>query len=67
MPEWDKFAAKASGKAVVEKVNCSENPSECQGIRGVPHVVFSSDSSQAVYPGERTSTGLYNFLERFSS
>ena len=67
MPAWDQFASKASGMAEVEKVNCAVDSSACAGIRGVPHVVFSSDKSEIVYPGERTPDALYNFLERFSS
>lgn len=67
MPAWSQFASKASGKADIQEVNCATNPSMCAGIRGVPHVVFSTDKSEVVYPGDRTTDGLYSFLERFSS
>ena len=67
MAAWDQFASQASSKADVEKVNCATHPQLCAGIRGVPHVVFSVDNKEVVYPGERTPGALYNFLERFST
>lgn len=65
MAAWDEFAS--SAKASCQKINCAENSEACAGIRGVPHVVFSTDKNETVYSGERTSSGLNSFLERFSS
>ena len=62
---WDSFANK--GGAKFEKINCNENPELCQGIRGVPYVVFESNKGQVVYPGNRTEQDLSEFLNRFSS
>ena len=67
MAEWNQFEAQASGRADIQKINCATDPSACAGIRGVPHVVFSTDVGDTVYPGDRTAAALSNYLDRVSS
>jgi len=64
-PIWKEFVAQ--GGAVFKEINCAENPSQCQGVRGVPWVVFSKNGSQGTpYSGPRDKASLCAFLKQMS-
>lgn len=63
MPAWNSFA---NGKRGVEKIDCSQNPQLCSGVKGVPHVVFSDKLTNVVYTGNRTPEDLTSFFNFFS-
>jgi hypothetical protein len=69
MKEWGMFSDQmiSSGECETYSVNCSEDAALCAAVTGVPHVVFSDDVGEVVYPGERTAAGMTTFLRKFKS
>jgi thiol-disulfide isomerase/thioredoxin len=58
---WKDFTA--SGGANFIEINCSDSPDMCQGVTGVPTVVFSKPGSPPVtYSGNRDKDSLVAFL-----
>jgi len=61
MPVWKDFTS--SGGANFTEINCSANPEKCQGVRGVPWVVFSKAGGAPVpFTGSRDKQSLQGFL-----
>ena len=61
MPAWKNFVS--SGGANFTEINCSSNPERCQGVRGVPWVVFNKKGGSPVpFTGNRDTASLQSFL-----
>ena len=61
MPVWKDFVS--SGGANFTEINCSTNPERCQGVKGVPWVVFSKDGGSSIpFTGSRDKASLQGFL-----
>lgn len=59
--EWNKFK-KMAKHCTFKEIDCTREPEKCSGIRGVPHIVFTSSSGdELVYEGKRDSNSLYKF------
>lgn len=65
MPAWKDFSS--SGGANFKEINCATNPEQCQGVRGVPWVVFSKQGGTPVpFTGNRDKQSLQAFLNNMS-
>ena len=64
MPEWNKFKKDVSGELKVRKVEASEDPETINnlGIKGFPTIILFDNGEKKVHNGERTLTGLKNFV-----
>lgn len=61
MPAWKDFVS--SGGANFTEINCATNPERCQGVKGVPWVVFSKPGGTPVqFTGNRDKQSLQGFL-----
>jgi hypothetical protein len=64
MGTWKDFSS--GGGANFQEVNCAQNPSMCQNVRGVPFIVFSKDGVSIPYMGQRDMQSLQNVLNSMS-